>query len=124
MKYLLDSNIIISIALGSNERLRAFVSACDEGDMAMSAIVYAEVIYGSFRDKPPILSMLQSLTQEIIVLPFDEKAAQCYAMLPFKRRSYDRLIAAHALSLDLVLITDNEADFADVPGLQVENWTV
>jgi tRNA(fMet)-specific endonuclease VapC len=43
--------------------------------------------------------------------------------LPFRRASYDRLIAAHALSLDLTLITNNEGDFADVPGLRVENWT-
>ena len=35
----------------------------------------------------------------------------------------DRLIAAHALALDLTLVTNNERDFADVPGLRIENWT-
>ena len=50
--------------------------------------------------------------------------ARAYATLRFRRASYDRLIAAHALSLGLTVVTDNEADFADVPGLKVENWTV
>ena len=44
--------------------------------------------------------------------------------LPFKRGSYDRLIAAHALSLGLTVVTGNTKHFADVPGLKVENWTV
>jgi tRNA(fMet)-specific endonuclease VapC len=56
------------------------------------------------------------------VLPFDAAAAEVYARLPFRRGSFDRLIAAHALALDLVLVTDNVADYADVPGLKVENW--
>ena len=44
--------------------------------------------------------------------------------LPFRRGSYDRLIAAHALSHGLIIVTDNERHFADIPGLNVENWTV
>ncbi|MFZ1368469.1 MAG: VapC toxin family PIN domain ribonuclease, partial [Sphingorhabdus sp.] len=43
---------------------------------------------------------------------------------PFKRGNFDRLIAAHALSLGLTIISQNTRDFADVPGLKVENWTV
>jgi tRNA(fMet)-specific endonuclease VapC len=46
-----------------------------------------------------------------------------YAQLPFKRASFDRLIAAHAVSQDLIVVTGNAKDFADVPGLKVENWT-
>ena len=62
--------------------------------------------------------------EAVPVLPFDEAAARAYATLPFKRASYDRLIAAHALSHGLILVTHNEKHFADVPGLVVENWTV
>ncbi len=39
-----------------------------------------------------------------------------------RRDALDRLIAAHALSLVLILVTNNEADFKDYPGLKVENW--
>ena len=59
----------------------------------------------------------------IPVMPFDDVAARVYAMIPFKRGSFDRLVAAHALSLDLILVTNNERDFADISGLRIENWT-
>jgi tRNA(fMet)-specific endonuclease VapC len=124
MKYLLDSNILIGIAIAQNDKLRASVAECDAGDLAISAISFAEVAYGSMRGKPPLLDDLRALIEEVEVLPFDNAAALVYASLPFKRASYDRLIAAHALSLGLIVVTDNEADFADVPGLMVENWTV
>ena len=54
----------------------------------------------------------------------DEAAAREYAKLPFKRARFDRLLAAHALSIGATVVTNNEADFADVPGLKIENWTV
>ena len=57
------------------------------------------------------------------VMPFDEGAARLYARLPFRRGSFDRLVAAHALSLGLTLVTNNGRDFADIPGLRIENWT-
>jgi tRNA(fMet)-specific endonuclease VapC len=124
MKYLLDSNILIGIAVAQNDQLRANIAECDAGDLATSAISFAEVAYGSMRGKPPLLDDLRALIEEVEVLPFDEMAALVYANLPFKRASYDRLIAAHALALGLTIVTDNETDFADVPGLRVENWTV
>ena len=58
------------------------------------------------------------------MLPFDERDAEAYAVLPFRRGRFDRLLAAHAVSRDLALITNNEADFADIAGLRVENWTL
>ena len=124
MKYLLDSNILIAIGLDANDAVIARAAECDEGDLVTSAIVFAEVIHGSERGKPPPLERLALMAEEIPVLAFDDAAARAYAMIPFKRASYDRLIAAHALSQGLVVVTDNEADFADVPGLKVENWTV
>ena len=58
------------------------------------------------------------------ILAFDEGAARQYGKLPFKRARFDRLLAAHALSIGATVITNNEGDFADVPGLKVENWTL
>lgn len=124
MKYLLDSNILIAIGLAANDAVRARVGQCDQGDMVTSAIAYAEVVHGSVSGKRPPFDQLQLLVEEIPVMPFDEKAGRFYASLPFERGSYDRLIAAHALSLDLIVVTHNEKHFADVPGLKVENWTV
>jgi tRNA(fMet)-specific endonuclease VapC len=124
MRYLLDSNILITLGLDTNETLNARAAECDADELVTSAIVFAEVVHGSERGKPPPLVKLAILAEEIPVLPFDESAARAYALISFKRASYDRLIAAHALSLGLIIVTDNEADFADVPGLKVENWTV
>lgn len=57
-------------------------------------------------------------------LPFESIAGLSYARLPFRRARYDRLIGAHALALGLTVVTANEADFADIPGLKIENWTL
>jgi tRNA(fMet)-specific endonuclease VapC len=124
MKYLLDSNIIIRLAMASGDSLRARAAECDEGDLVTSAIALAEVAYGSEQGKPPVLDQLRAFLQEVPVLDFDTRAALAYASLPFRRASYDRLIAAHALSLGLVVVTDNETHFVDVSGLKVENWTI
>lgn len=124
MKYLLDSNIIIALTMNRSEGVVRRAAECDEGDMVTSAIAYAEVAFGSHRGDPPAIEQLSAFVEEVSVLDFDYKAALAYAALPFKRASYDRLIAAHALSHDLTVVTDNERHFADVPGLKVENWTV
>lgn len=124
MKYLLDSNIIIRMTMASGDGLRARVAECDDGDLVTSAIALAEVAYGSAQGKQPALDQLHAFLEEVPVLDFDLKAALAYASLPFRRASYDRLIAAHALSQELTVVTDNVTHFADIPGLKVENWTV
>jgi len=122
VKYLFDSNIIILTVMAMNDALRQRLANCDEGDIATSAVAYAEVAYGTAAGRPPKADQLRAFIEEVPVLSFDLKAAQAYATLPFKRASFDRLIAAHALSHDLIVVTDNEADFADIPDLKVENW--
>jgi tRNA(fMet)-specific endonuclease VapC len=124
MKYLLDSNVIIALVMNNNESVARRAAECFEGEMVTSAIAYAEVAFGAARGKPPAFDQLQAFVEEVPVLDFDYKAARTYATLPFRRASYDRLIAAHALSHGLIMVTRNVADFADVPGLRVEDWTV
>jgi tRNA(fMet)-specific endonuclease VapC len=123
VKYLLDSNIIIAAIDGSNLVLHDRLAMCDEEDIVTSAIAFAEVAHGSNHGKPPPLEMLVEFLQDVPVLPFNEAAGRAYASLSFIRASYDRLIAAHALSLKLTVVTQNARHFADVPGLEVENWT-
>jgi tRNA(fMet)-specific endonuclease VapC len=124
MKYLLDTNICILLLGGNVPRLRDRVERCDEGELGMSAIVFAELAMGSWQGKLPPLPVVEAFSRWAPVLPFDELSARLYAQLPFRRGSFDRLIAAHALSLDLTLITNNERDFADIPNLRIENWTL
>lgn len=124
MKYLLDSNIIVYLTMNSNDRVVQRAAECDAGDLVTSAVALAEVAYGSINEMPPAIEQLRAFVEEVPVLDFDYKAALAYATLPFKRGSFDRLIAAHALSHDLTVVTHNEKHFADVSGLKVENWTV
>jgi tRNA(fMet)-specific endonuclease VapC len=124
MKYLLDTNIIIALTDEANRNVVLRAAQCDEGEMVTSSVALAEVAFGTRRGDPSAIELLQAFVEEVPVLDFDYKAAMTYATLPFKRASFDRLIAAHALSYDLILVTANEAGFADLPELKVENWTV
>ena len=124
MKYMLDSNIIVYLTMNSNVNVVRRAAECDEGDLVTSAIAFAEIAFGSMNALPPTIDQLQAFVEEVPVLDFDYKASLAYASLPFRRGSFDRLIAAHALSHGLTVVTHNEKHFADVPGLVVENWTV
>ena len=109
---------------GKNPILRVRMTACEPGEIGISAISYAEVAYGTYVGKPPAQDLLDAFVAAVPLVPFDQVAAESYARLPFKRARFDRLLAAHALSIGAVVVTNNEADFADVPGLVVENWTI
>lgn len=122
MKYLLDANVIIALARNSNAAIVNRAAECDEGDLVTSAVAYAEVVLGSSGNLPPAIDDLAVLVEEVVVLDFDISAAQAYGRLPFKRGGYDRLIAAHALARNLIVVTDNEHDFKGIDGLKVENW--
>jgi tRNA(fMet)-specific endonuclease VapC len=124
LKYMFDTNAVIVALDGDDPVFRARMAEVEEGDIVMSSVVLAEVALGTAQGRPPVAKVLDIFLEEVPVLAFDESAARVYAKIPFKRASYDRLIAAHALSLGLAVVTANTKDFADVPGLMVENWTV
>lgn len=120
-EFLLDANICIYLLNGNSEPVRRRVEACDVGTLATSAIAFSEVMIGAQRDDS--VGKALAFFEAVQVLSFDRGAALAYSRLTFKRANFDRLIAAHALSTGLVLVTGNEAHFADVPGLKIENWT-
>lgn len=123
IRYLIDANSAVYAMDVGNERLTRRIAECDAGEIGISVISYAEVAYGTYVGKPPPSEVLESFIAAIPLVPFDETAAREYARLPFKRARFDRLLAAHALSIGATVITNNLSDFADVPGLSVENWT-
>jgi tRNA(fMet)-specific endonuclease VapC len=123
IRYLIDANCAVYAMDAGGERVTDRIAECDDGEIAISVISYAEVAYGTYVGKPPPPKVLDAFVAAIPLVPFDEAAAREYARLPFKRARFDRLLAAHALSIGATVITNNEIDFADVPGLKVENWT-
>jgi tRNA(fMet)-specific endonuclease VapC len=124
IRFLLDSDCAIYATTAQIPVLRERLAVREPGEVAISAITYAEIVLGMERGKPPTPEALAALVEVVPVLPFDDAAALAYAQIPFKRARFDRLLAAQALSLDATVVTNNEGDFADVPGLKVENWTI
>ena len=128
MAYLIDTNICIHARDGTDAVLDKL--AQHDGQVLLSALSLAELQRGLHRD--PAFTALRQARLEVLlhsmpVLPFDASAAQIYGRIIAqcgwaKGRDYDRMIAAHAISSDSILVTDNEADFRDIPGLAMENW--
>jgi tRNA(fMet)-specific endonuclease VapC len=123
-RFLIDSDCAIYALSGHYPALRDRLAKCEPNDVAISAVSFAELVCGTEAGKPPPPGLLDAFVRTIPILAFDEAAARAYARLPFKRARFDRLLAAHALSLGATVITNNELDFADVADLKVENWTV
>lgn len=122
-RFLLDTNICIYLLDGSSDEARARVELCKPGEVVTSAVAYAEVIRGISDQTGGPQGRAEAFFEVVTVLPFDSVAARCYRKIAFKRGTFDRLIAAHALALDLTFVTNNERDFANIERLVVENWT-
>lgn len=123
-RYLLDSDCSIYAMLGSPSALGDRLAQCEPGEVVISAVSFAEIMMGENLGHPPDIEVIEAFVRVVPIIPFDDAAARAYAKLSFKRARFDRLLAAHALSIGAVVVTNNEGDFADVPGLVVENWTV
>ncbi|CAG9265390.1 Ribonuclease VapC [Burkholderia cepacia] len=128
-RYMLDTNMCIYLMKHQPEQVAKRFAQCYTGDVVMSAITYAELEYGVAACANAVRERrnLADLIEDISVAPFDAAAAQAYgpvreATRERKRDHLDKLIAAHAVSLDVVLVTNNERDFASYPGLRLENW--
>jgi tRNA(fMet)-specific endonuclease VapC len=130
MRYMLDTNICIHLIQNHPPEVLDRFRGLRQGDVVISAVTLAELRHGVER-APAIRDLaaraLDNLLAYLPVMPFDEAAATRYGVLAAlvkdrKRDALDRLIAAHAVSLELILVTNNEVDFKDYPGLTLENW--
>ena len=127
--YMLDTNICIYLMKNQPKEVAERFAKCYVGDVVMSAITYAELEYGVARSVDPEKEQrtLFNLIQDIKVVPFDSDASVAYgpilmATRDSKQDHLDKLIAAHALSLNVILVTNNLKDFARYPGIVAENW--
>lgn len=123
-RFLLDTNICIYVLNEARGAAARAVEAQAKGSVVSSTIVLAEVLRGVPVDDAAGRQVVERFFRLVEPLPFDAAAAEAYAGLPFRRARLDRLIAAQALAAGLTLITNNERDFADIPDLRIENWTL
>lgn len=128
-RYMLDTNMCIYLMKNQPEEVAQRFAQCCVGDIAMSSITYAELAYGVAVSANPEQEMLNlaSLVEDIPVISFDSAAAGAYgpirlATRDLKKDALDKLIAAHAISLNAIIVTNNTKDFARYPGLTIENW--
>jgi len=133
MRYLLDTNTLIYIinARPKHQRVLDRFAAEEARGVVVSSISLAELRYGIAKSEKRETSRdaLERIIAALTIINFDAGAAERYgelrAALEIKGKTIgplDALIAAHALSLNLILVTNNTREFARVRGLKIENW--
>lgn len=132
MKYMLDTNIIIYTINNRNLEVVSKFRKHSPNDMCISSITMAELEYGVCNSSKPAQNRfaLLGFLSGIEILPFDAKASREYGMIRHQLKkngtpigNNDLLIASHAKSLNLKLITNNIKEFRQVEGLDVESWS-
>lgn len=130
MKYLYDTNIISNLIRYPDENVGQRTAMLAAGDLGTSVIVAAELRFGYRNRGSQRLEMLvEKVLADFEIAPWASPADMRYADIrtTLQRQGQligqmDMLIAAHALALDAVVVTDNEKEFSRVPGLKIENW--
>jgi len=131
--YLLDTNLCIDVLRYHPPEIKKKLEAVKQ--VGISVIVYSELRYGIAMSHAKTQATRQTQLEQFLALTeifdWDEKAAEHYATI----RAYlqkkgtvignmDLLIAAHARSLNATLVTNNKREFARVPDLTIEDWTI
>jgi len=131
MIYLLDTNICIYLIKRRPAQVLERFRRCAVGDIGLSTVTLAELQYGVAKSLFPAQNQqaLDAFTLPLEVVAFDAAAAVAYGPVraALERQgtpigALDLLIAAHALSLGVTLVTNNPREFSRVSGLRVENW--
>jgi len=131
VRYLLDTNVCVDYLTGRHPAVVERIQASAPENLRVSSVVVAELRYGADRSERPRANhaRVDVLVEEIECVDFDLEAAAAYGRLRVRLERAgrpigpnDMLIAAHALSLELVLVTDNTDEFRRVKGLKLDNW--
>ena len=129
-RFLLDTNILIYTLKNRPQQVRARFEQ-HEGSIAVSTVSLGELVFGAERSEKPQenLRVIESLIARLDVLPFDETAAFHFGQIRAELFNqgqpigpFDTMIAAHARSSGLVLVSNNTGEFSRVSGLRLENW--
>jgi tRNA(fMet)-specific endonuclease VapC len=131
MKYMLDTNICIYVIKHRPEQVIQRFLAHTPSDLCISSITYAELMHGVEKSQAPDRNRtaLALFLSPLQILEFDALAAEAYGTIRADLElngtpigPMDMLIAAHAKSKNLVLVTNNTREFLRVKGLALENW--
>lgn len=128
-RYMLDTDTV-SYAIRGQGEVAARLLERQPSELCISSITLAELRFGAEAKRSEKLRRaIRAFVTDVRVLPFDASAAERFALIgaALGRRgepigALDTLVAAHALSLGLTVVTNNTKHFRRVPGLVVENW--
>ncbi len=131
MKYMLDTNICIGLIRQKPQRLVERLTQCAPLDVGISSITVAELVYGAQKSNQIEQNMfaIEQFLLPLEIANFDQRASIAYGIIraSLERQgnvigSMDILIGAHALSLDVILVTNNTGEFKRIPNLKIEDW--
>ncbi len=131
VKYLIDTNICIYIMNNRPVKIIHKFKQFDIGEIGVSTITVSELQYGIGKSKTRRLNKqrIEEFIAPLEIIPYDEMAAERYGEIRYQLAKQgktigplDLLIAAHALSRKLILITNNEKEFKRVKNLKIQNW--
>ncbi len=131
LRYLLDTDIVIYLVHRRSAAVAARFARLRPVEVAISCVAFGELRYGAEKSarREASIAVLDQLAKRISVLPIDSSVSAEYgrirAVLEAAGKplgNNDFWIAAHALAANLTLVTNNEREFARVPGLKLENW--
>ncbi len=128
--YMLDTNIVSDLARHPHGRVTRHIAKVDPARICVSIITAAELRYGcAKKGSAKLLAQIEAILDSIEILALDIPADAEYGGIRAELEAAgkpigpnDLLIAAHSLSLDCTLVTDNEREFGRVPRLRCENW--
>ncbi len=132
IKYMLDTNTCIYIIKRKPPKVIERFKQADISQIGISSITLSELLYGVSKSTKPEQNQiaLSQFVAPLEIMPYDDDAAQSYGDLRAGLEkqgtpigSLDMLIAAHAISLNSVLVTNNEREFIRIPNLKIDNWT-
>lgn len=130
LKYMLDTNIVIYTMKNRPDHMKRVFNQ-HHGQMCISAITLGELVFGAEHSQQVERNLIdiEKMVSRLDVLPFGDKAAYHFGQVRAELYSigkpigpYDMMIAGHARSSGLKLVTNNLKEFERVQGLQVENW--
>ncbi|MEQ8466434.1 PIN domain-containing protein [Coleofasciculus sp. E2-BRE-01] len=128
--YLLDTNIISELVKHPRGQIFTKIQSVGEATICTSIIVACELRFGARKKNSPQLTQnIEAILDSLEILPLTYPVEQYYAEIRTHLEQQgtpiggnDLLIAAHALSLNLTVITNNVREFSRVPNLKLENW--
>ena len=130
LRYLLDTNIVSDLMRNPRGRVFDRIAEVGEASICTSIIVAAELRFGATKkNSSRLTARLETVLGALEIINLEAPVDKLYAIIrsDLERMGQpmggnDMLIAAHALAMDLTLITDNEAEFARISQLRIENW--